>query len=719
MRDYQTKSNVGALPDTITATRFGSGEFNSIAVELENAVSTSDQTLAAADGTGEVSTQLAMALAIYGAGGAFYHADSGVVNAYVLTPISPKESPPSYFDGFTVIFEPGTPNNTASTVNVATLGVKDITYSDGNPLEGGELSGSCGIKYNLSDDRFELLFSSGAMAGLSASYVVDSTQTDQGAASSNPDSLTIFDVAALVGTSKSATIHLKHNPVAGNVTNFVFDTSLDLSSYPYLKFQIDEGARLTRTTGDEIFTIYSSENLFIGKRQQITSVGMIRFYYAGNIYPNWWGEYPNGSNDTAVLNLAIAASDVTGSLNGYIDATIVSLPGRYAIADDALSTIKCNFIASNALFAVISNSNTETHIFSFDFTEVASYRLVDIGTIFGDNVLVDTGHYNRAIEVIGGDSCRLRVGSLQGLYTGVIFTATNGHIGMWDVEIDTILSCDNAILLDSGTTIDTEVEANRFRIRYLSYCPNAIVLQADSTHYNCSSNVIRIGHMELHAFANEIGFYLTGENVFSNKFIVDGILTPPSGTGDIIQTFDSAHDNLFQLPYIDFAFVTTSGGYNQYDLSGKINTYSPPADLNLPNNFGRSVVMLDAAPSTLAWREGDRVWNNSPSDNIVGWVNTADGTPGTWQKFGQIVLDGSDTWDPPSVAAGSFTQKDVTVTGAVLGDFAIAAFSLSTALLQLDAQVVSANTVSVQLFNPTAGAIDLASGTIYARVFKR
>lgn len=157
MRNYQSKSNIGGVADSISATRFGSGEFNSIAVELENAVESSDQTLAPSDGTGEVDNQLAMAMAIYGAGGAAFHLDTGAVNAYVLNPVSPKESPPTYFDGFSVTFVPGTANSGASTVNVASIGVKSITLLDGTALSGGEIDGNVTIRYSQSNDRFELI----------------------------------------------------------------------------------------------------------------------------------------------------------------------------------------------------------------------------------------------------------------------------------------------------------------------------------------------------------------------------------------------------------------------------------------------------------------------------------------------------------------------------------------------------------------------------------
>lgn len=129
-----------------------------MAVELENAVESSDQTLAPADGTGEVDTQLAMAMAIYGAGGAQYMIDTGAADAYVLDPVSPKESAPAYFDGLTVTFRPVNANTTASTVNVNSLGVKDLVDSYGDALIGGELDTNnyYTIIYNLSADEFRL-----------------------------------------------------------------------------------------------------------------------------------------------------------------------------------------------------------------------------------------------------------------------------------------------------------------------------------------------------------------------------------------------------------------------------------------------------------------------------------------------------------------------------------------------------------------------------------
>jgi len=82
-------------------------------------------------------------------------------------------------------------------------------------------------------------------------------------------------------------------------------------------------------------------------------------------------------------------------------------------------------------------------------------------------------------------------------------------------------------------------------------------------------------------------------------------------------------------------------------------------------------------------------------------------------------LTSSTTWDPGNIAAGSMEAKEVTVSYAELGDFALASFSLDISDLQLDAQVTAANTVTAVLSNSTAGAVNLGEGTLYVRVFKR
>jgi hypothetical protein len=90
---------------------------------------------------------------------------------------------------------------------------------------------------------------------------------------------------------------------------------------------------------------------------------------------------------------------------------------------------------------------------------------------------------------------------------------------------------------------------------------------------------------------------------------------------------------------------------------------------------------------------------------------------GTQINLSTFGLAASDTWDPASVADGDQATTTITVTGAVLGNFVIASFSLDLQGLQLTAYVSAADTVTVVLSNNTGGAVNLSSGTLRVLVF--
>jgi hypothetical protein len=83
-------------------------------------------------------------------------------------------------------------------------------------------------------------------------------------------------------------------------------------------------------------------------------------------------------------------------------------------------------------------------------------------------------------------------------------------------------------------------------------------------------------------------------------------------------------------------------------------------------------------------------------------------------------LHSTSTWDPDSTLNGAVSAvKTVTVTGAALGDFVQASFSVALpAGCFLIKEVSSANTVSVYLANLSGSTQDLASGTVNVRVRK-
>lgn len=100
---------------------------------------------------------------------------------------------------------------------------------------------------------------------------------------------------------------------------------------------------------------------------------------------------------------------------------------------------------------------------------------------------------------------------------------------------------------------------------------------------------------------------------------------------------------------------------------------------------------------------------NSTNTRVAAWANT--GVP-DFSPFGSVV------YDPPSLADGAGATTTVTVTGAALGDYAVASFSLDLQGITVTAWVSAANTVSVRFQNESGGVLDLASGTLRAAVRK-
>lgn len=93
---------------------------------------------------------------------------------------------------------------------------------------------------------------------------------------------------------------------------------------------------------------------------------------------------------------------------------------------------------------------------------------------------------------------------------------------------------------------------------------------------------------------------------------------------------------------------------------------------------------------------------------------------GTMAQVGTMTIVATKTYDPPNVLAGAFNAgTTVTATGAVLGDAVICSFSLDTTGLVFLPRVSAADTVTVNLWNPTAGGIDLGSGTLTVWVTKQ
>ena len=75
------------------------------------------------------------------------------------------------------------------------------------------------------------------------------------------------------------------------------------------------------------------------------------------------------------------------------------------------------------------------------------------------------------------------------------------------------------------------------------------------------------------------------------------------------------------------------------------------------------------------------------------------------------VLTGSAVWNPGSLIAGAQESKDITVTGAALGDFVLVGAGVDVVDIAVSGVVTATNTVTITILNETAGTVDLGSST--------
>lgn len=107
---------------------------NSVKSEINNTITSTGASLSDAN-----LSQLAAALAAYAAG-ADYYTESGVADAYVVSPVGSKSAPIAYFVGMRVRFMAGNTSTGASTINVNSLGVESIKQANGtDPITAGDI----------------------------------------------------------------------------------------------------------------------------------------------------------------------------------------------------------------------------------------------------------------------------------------------------------------------------------------------------------------------------------------------------------------------------------------------------------------------------------------------------------------------------------------------------------------------------------------------------
>lgn len=154
-------------------------------------------------------------------------------------------------------------------------------------------------------------------------------------------------------------------------------------------------------------------------------------------------------------------------------------------------------------------------------------------------------------------------------------------------------------------------------------------------------------------------------------------------------------------------------------LGGRIRTDMPSVE-GATTNRNLRILFDTLVGGTLANRA--IIWQGL----VLGSPTSGDKGTGTLNATGLYIngntvsyrLQGTATFDPISLVDGAGVTTTVTVTGAALGDMALASFSLDTQGIVVTAWVSAANTVSVRFQNESGGTLDIASGTLKAWVLK-
>lgn len=171
---------------------------------------------------------------------------------------------------------------------------------------------------------------------------------------------------------------------------------------------------------------------------------------------------------------------------------------------------------------------------------------------------------------------------------------------------------------------------------------------------------------------------------------------------------------------------TGTGGTGTYTVSDS-QTVASTAITGAGQIFGLTIAnnpFMSSDPAAL-----HTIFDRGTFDGTVWQSNSTNTTAKIYGKLNSAVVNwgvsptirGETTYDPPSLASGAIGgTATVTVTGAEVGDFARCSFSLDTQGVSFEnAWVSAADTVSMIPHNPTAGTIDLASGTLSAIVTKK
>jgi hypothetical protein len=246
------------LTGKITGNTLTAAEWNQLPTEVQNVIEAFGQGLSNGD-----LDQLGKSIAGYAATGDWY-TGGGAADVYTATKIAGFQAPPDYFVGMTVRFRPTAANTGASTINVATLGVKDIKREDGNALNADDIitARDAWIRYDGTDflltnfSSGDIITPSSLSPGLGIGQVIWTDNTTVTVAPGVGGNIEIN----IDGTKLSQTGDLVFILGDFGVGGSVLDTGSETSSTPYYMYVDNDGGAMAPVLSADAPTLPGTGN---------------------------------------------------------------------------------------------------------------------------------------------------------------------------------------------------------------------------------------------------------------------------------------------------------------------------------------------------------------------------------------------------------------------------------------------------------------------------
>ena len=214
----------------------------------------------------------------------------------------------------------------------------------------------------------------------------------------------------------------------------------------------------------------------------------------------------------------------------------------------------------------------------------------------------------------------------------------------------------------------------------------------------------------------------------SNRIIQPGTATDYGIRLECVGSRVRALHNTVDGPVVGIYVAPPSGSNTDFEVSG--NLINPTAaGIGISGSAFANLTYFRCTDNVVMRGANGIVFNAGAGSWTLGRVERNDlarattkinGTPPTGVTADNLgYMEGSATYDPANLADGAGATTTVTCTGAALGDYASATFSLDLQGITLTAWVSAANTVSVRFQNESGGPLDLGSGTLKARAERR